>query len=51
VAKVGKHLNYRFTTPAFSAQVAWQRETGGESVNVKYGDSTISHKAEVLPEA
>jgi hypothetical protein len=25
--------------------------TGGESWNFQYGDSTISHKAEVLPEA
>jgi hypothetical protein len=51
MAKVGKHLNYRVTTPAFSAQQAWQRGTGGESWNVQYGDSTISHKSEVLPEA
>jgi hypothetical protein len=45
-----KHLNYRLTTSAFSAQGAWQRETGGESLNVQYVDSTISYKADVLPE-
>jgi len=46
-----KYLNYRLTTPAFSAEGAWQRGTGGESWDVQYGDSKISHKAEVLPEA
>jgi hypothetical protein len=46
-----KHLNYRLTTPATSAQGVWQRGTGGESWKVQYGDSTISHKSEVLPEA
>jgi hypothetical protein len=51
VAKDGKHINYRVTTPVFSAQGEWQRGTGGKSWNDQYGDSTISHKAEVLPEA
>jgi hypothetical protein len=46
-----KHLDYRLTTPAFSAQGVWQRGTGGESWNVQYGDSTMSRNAEVLPEA
>jgi hypothetical protein len=46
-----KHLNYGGTTTAFSAQVAWQRGTVGKHWKVQYGDSTISHKAEVLPEA
>jgi hypothetical protein len=46
-----KHLNFRVTTPAFSAYGAWQCGSGGESWNVQYGASTISHKAEVLPEA
>jgi hypothetical protein len=46
-----KHLNYRVTTPAFSAQGAWQGGTDGEIYNVQYGDSTISNMAEVLPEA
>jgi hypothetical protein len=46
VAKVGKHLYYMLTTAAFSAQGAWPRETGTDSWNVQYGDSTISHKAE-----
>jgi hypothetical protein len=51
VAKVGKHINYRLTTPAFSDQGALQRGTDGESLKVQYGDSTISHKAEVIQEA
>jgi len=51
VAKSWKHLNYKVTTPAFSAEGAWQRGTGGESWNVKYGDDTISYKVEGLPEA
>jgi hypothetical protein len=46
-----KHLKYRLTTPAFSVQGAWQHGIGGESLNIQYGDSTISHKAEVLQEA
>jgi hypothetical protein len=28
----------------------WSWSTGGESWNDQYGDSIISHKAEVLPE-
>jgi hypothetical protein len=46
-----KHLNYRITIQSFSAQGTCQRGTGGESWNVEYGDSTISHKFEVLPKA
>jgi hypothetical protein len=44
-------MNYRFRTPIFSAEGAWQRVTGGGIWKVQYEDSTISHKAEVLPEA
>jgi hypothetical protein len=46
-----KKINYRITTTAFSAQGEWQRETGRGSWNVQYGDSTISHKAGVFPDA
>jgi hypothetical protein len=51
VPKVIKHINYRLTTPAFSAQGRGNAELVEKVVMSNAMDSTISQKVEVLPEA